>query len=89
MRSMAFLIGLASLLAALSASCGGDGPCPSLCKEVKPKLVDQVPGVTPDDVHCSSAPWTKALTCDVCIQILEDRYDVSVTDEGELCSRHF
>lgn len=89
MRSMAFTIALASLLAVLSASCGGDGPCPSLCKEVKPKLLDQLPDVTPDDVQCSKAPWTKAITCNACIQILEDRYDVSVTDDGELCSRYF
>lgn len=89
MRSIVTWIGLAFMLAVLSAACGGDGPCPSLCKEVKPKLLEQIPDVTPDDVQCSKAPWTQALTCDACIQILEDRFDVSVTDDGELCSRHF
>lgn len=71
------------------ASCGGDGPCTALCKEVRPKLIDQMPDVSPEDVKCEESPWADKHNCDDCLQILEDLFDASVTDPGELCAKHF
>jgi len=77
-------------IAVLASSCGGGkGPCASLCEEIKPKLVEELPNISPENVLCTKAPWTKADTCGECLDVLADLYDVAVSDESELCSRHF
>ena len=83
------IICLPAVLALGTSSCVGMGPCESFCEEVKPKLLEQVPNVRDEDVQCSKAPYSKADTCDACMQIFEDAFDVSFTDPQELCVKHF
>jgi hypothetical protein len=40
-------------------------------------------------VVCSEPPWTLATTCDACLQILVDRWDVAVVNSDEACREHF
>ena len=82
------ILRMSSSSLALSA-CGEDESCSELCREVRPKLLDQMPNVSPDDVNCSEAPWTEQKTCEDCIQLFEDLYAVSVTASDELCLKHF
>lgn len=79
---------LATLLFTL-ASCGGKGPCTSLCKELRPKLIDQMPDVSPEDVKCSEPPWTEKKNCRDCLQILQDLFDATATGPDPLCLKHF
>jgi hypothetical protein len=92
---------IAPILFALSmvliASCGSDGndgndgndACTNLCEEVKPKLIEQMPDISEPDVQCDQDPWASADTCNECKTIFNDLFDVSLTDPGELCARHF
>jgi len=90
MKPFAIIAGVVSVLfvAVSVPSCGGNGGCTSLCLEVKPKLVEQIPDISPEDVKCHEPPWTLAETCDECKAILEDKFDVSMTGD-DICERHF
>ncbi len=77
------------LVAFFISTCGEDGNCTRLCNEVKPKLIEQLPDVSPEDVQCAEPPWTDANNCDDCLQVMEDLFDTSVTNETEICSKHF
>ena len=82
---------LIALSMILMAGCGNDNDdaCTKLCEEVKPKLVDQMPDISPADVQCDQDPYASADTCDQCKLIFNDLFDVALTDPGELCARHF
>lgn len=77
-------------VAMLVSGCGSDkGSCMSLCEEIRPKLIEQLPDVSPEDIQCSEAPWTEAGDCDECLQILIDLFDAAPTDREALCQEHF
>jgi hypothetical protein len=72
------------------ASCGSDKKgCTGLCEELRPKLIEQMPDVSPEDVRCSEPPWTLKDNCDDCLQILIDLFDASPSEPDDLCRRHF
>lgn len=80
-----YVLALAMLAGGLFA-CGGKSPCERLCEEVKPKLEEQLPQVS---VDCSEPAWDAANTCQECQDVLADKYDVAMTDSGEICTRFF
>ena len=73
----------------IAVACGGDGPCTRLCQELRPKLIDQMPDVSEEDVKCDEPPWTEKTNCSDCLQILQDLYDATATDPDPLCLKHF
>ncbi len=55
-------------------------PCVRLCQNVRNKLIDQIPGVSPEDVDCAAPLWRNVGSCEDCFAILSDNFDVSATD---------
>jgi hypothetical protein len=79
---------MAFLFTAWIGGCGDDpGPCTRVCEKVKPKLIEQMPDITADDVLCGKAPFTEATTCAACEQIFFDRYQVTLTENN--CMGYF
>lgn len=68
----------------MQATCVSN-PCVQFCITVRPKLIDQMPDVSPEEVNCSEPIWSEATTCEECMSILEERWDVTAT--GPYCSR--
>jgi hypothetical protein len=46
-------------------------------------------GLLDDSVDCSDEKWQSATTCEECLYILEQDYQLAITDPAELCDEHF
>lgn len=75
-----------ALLGLVAVACGdravGDeGPCPELCRELRPKLINNV-GIKPERIDCQAAKWSEARTCAACFAIFKLEFDVQPTSDS-------
>jgi len=77
------VLSLCLVLGCLATGCGGKELCVEVCEDLKPRLEDLLPDA---GVDCSDPVWKGPDSCDECYALLQDLYDVAVTDWEGYCA---
>ncbi|MBK6848307.1 MAG: hypothetical protein IPG96_12550 [Proteobacteria bacterium] len=64
-----------ALAPAAPTSVDGGFDCRRLCAWARPRLIENL-GISPSRIDCSDVLWHQATTCEACLQVLGDLFDV-------------